>query len=271
MRILFLTLFLVITTFSLPTAAQMSNGTDTDFKITVKSRDAKFIGTSMGGARVMIVDKRTGDTIVEGVTTGGTGDTATIMKDTYERNPVYFTDGAAKFEFSLEILEPMPVTVTATAPLAQGQSLATVSEDMILIPLKDYTTGNGIMLELPGFAVDVLSPPAHRKLPHSPDRPITVTANVIKMCGCHIAEDSPWPPENYEVEAHVYVNSLYITSTPLEFTGEPGIYETNLKIPQPGTFRIVVTAFDPVTKEGGMDTTTIVLEKQKEPASNEQQ
>lgn len=269
MRILITTLFLALLTISLPVAAQMSQGNDTNFKITVKSRDAKFIGTAMGGARVSIIDRRTGDIIVSGVTHGDTGDTAKIMADNHVRNDIIHTDNAAKFEFSLEVLEPIPVTITAEAPIAQGQSLARVSEDMILIPNKDYESGNGIMLELPGFSVDILTPPAHRVIQHGIDRPVMITANVLKMCGCHLAEGSPWPPENYEVEAHIYRNAVFVSSIKLDYAGDPGLFQSALKIPQHGTYKIIVTAFDPNTKEGGMDATTIVLQEQKDEPDNE--
>jgi hypothetical protein len=244
-----------------PAHAQFGTGADpeTDFKITVKSRDAKFIGTSMGGARVSIIDRRTGYIIIQGITNGGTGDTALIMKDTHSRDEALWSEGAADFEFSLELWEPTPVTVTAEGPLAQGQSLAKVSEDMVLIPGRDYVSGNGIMLEIPGFAVDVLSPRAHLNITHDPQTPVIVQANIVKMCGCHISEDGPWPAARYEVSAHIYKDNILVAEMPLEYMNEPSLYQKNIKIPIPGTYRVIVTAFDSLTKEGGMDTTSFIL------------
>ncbi len=263
MRILIFSFFIFALTavsFSIPSFA----GQETNFVITVKARDAKFIGTAAGGAQIVIRNRLTGDILATGITYGETGDTALIMGEDRARDTVLATKSSAKWSFSLEFWEPTPVTITATAPLGQAQSMVTVSEDMILIPGKDYTSGNGIMLEVPGFSVDVISPTPNHKFKHDPNVPITVEANVMKLCGCLIEEGSPWAPERYEVEAHVYLDGRYITSINIPYANEPGMYGTNLKLPLPGSYRIHVTAFDPITKEAGMDTTTVILEGQKE-------
>ncbi len=51
----------------------------TEITIRVLSKDGKFVGTSMGGARVILRDADTGEILAQGVTAGGTGDTARIM------------------------------------------------------------------------------------------------------------------------------------------------------------------------------------------------
>lgn len=234
---------------------------ETDFKITVKSRDAKFIGSSMGGARITIRDRRTGDIIVSGVTSGTTGDTEKIMGDAVQRDEVIWTEGAAAYEFSIELFEPTPVTITATAPLAQPQSIVSVSEDMILFPQKDYASGNGIMLEIPGFAVDIIAPRANVKTLHNPEEPVLVKANVLKMCGCHIDENGLWPASRYDVEIHLYKDTRLIASYPMEYSGTESLFAKKVRFPLDGTYKIAVTAFDKVTKESGMDMTSILIAK----------
>lgn len=261
MRALALILFLCAVPFFAATDALAD--TETDFVVTVKARDAKFIGSSAGGAQITIRDRNTGDIIASGITYGGTGDTASIMADSRARDAVLVNEDTAKMQFSLELWEPTPVTITATAPFGQPQSLVSVSEDTVLIPGMDYTSGNGIMLELPGFAVDLLSPVPNQTMPFDPEVPFEIRANVMKLCGCKIADGTPWPPERYKVEARIYKDDLFITSIEMPYAGQPGIYGTNLKVPLSGSYRILVTAFDPATKEAGMDTTTIVMEEQK--------
>lgn len=238
---------------------QQERSAETNFTITVKARDAKFVGTAMGGAQVIIRDRRSGDILVQGRTLGGTGDTQKIMDGALKRDAVIVDDNTAKFQFSMELFEPLPVTITATGPLDQPQATASVSEDTVLIPGKDYTHGNGIMMELPGFAVDILDPPANASVKLAPDKPVPVSVNVLKMCGCHIVPDSPWPPERYEVEVRIYKDDIFITSAALEYRGKPGLYGQDIKIPLPGTYRLVVTAFDKATKEAGMDATGFTL------------
>lgn len=241
-------------------------GQETDFVITVRAQDAKFIGPTAGGAQIVVRDRRTGDILASGTAYGETGDTALLMADSIKRGQVLRTPGVASFSFSLEFWEPLPVTISATAPLAMPQNAVTVSEDMLLLPGKDYTAGNGIMLELPGFGVDVARPAPGTEIVLDPAKPIPVEASVMKLCGCRIAAGSPWPPERYEVEARVYKDNLFIAAVAMTYADEPGLYRAGLKVPQVGTYRIAVTAFDAQTKEAGMDMTTVTV---KDPATHE--
>lgn len=232
---------------------------DTNFKISVLAKDAKFIGTHVGGVRIIVRDKLTGDILVDGYTYGTTGDTKTIMADSRKRHAVLSDSDSANFQFALQILEPTKVTITAIAPLAQMQSAVKVSEDYTLIPGKDYTSGDGIVLTMPGIAVDVLQPVPNSDIPFNADEPITIEANVMKLCGCKVADGSPWPSDDFSVQAHVYRDTKYISAVPMQYVGHPGQFITKLKIPKDGTYKILVTAFDKKTKEGGMDATTVNL------------
>lgn len=216
--------------------------TETDFMVTVKAPGGAFIGHDMGGSRIMIRDKNTGDLVLEGITNGS-------------------PDGNAKLQFSLELASPLPVTISATGPLAQPQSHVTVSKDMILIPGKDYTADGGIMLELPGYAVDVLNPAAGTQTKFDPKTPITLMVNVIDMSGQRVEKKSSLSPDDIAVEARIYKDLTLIAATPLSFTGQPGLYSFNLKMPVAGQYRIIVTAYNPKTKEAGMDITGFTLVK----------
>jgi hypothetical protein len=260
MRVLIHLLFLSILSFVPETALAQKliwEEFATNIKVTVKSKDAKFIGTNMGGVHVSVVSKLTGDVLAEGVTYGNTGDTALIMENP-ERNKTIATDQTADLEFSLALMEPTAVKVVTTGPLAQPQSMVTVSQDYILIPGKDYTSGNGILIELPGLVVDAITPLAGEVVEHNPDEPITILANVRQLCGCDIAEEGHWPADRYEVEAFIFKEASFVSAVPLDYA-DKSQFATRLKMPQAGTFRIIVTAFDPVTKDSGMDVTTITL------------
>lgn len=250
----------IFTMFSTPANAQ---GTDdefaTDIAVTVLARDGKFVGDSVGGARIIIRNKMTGEIMIDGYTYGTTGDTDTIMAEQRERHATLSNNDSARFEFSLAVLEPTPVTITAIAPVAQMQGAVEVTQDFLLIPGKDYTQDDGIMLEMPGMVVDVLNPAPNETMDHDPEIPLTITANVMKVCGCKIEPDSPWNPEQYEIEAHIYKGTQFVSALPMQYAGKAGLYETRVKIPLPGSYKIITTAFDTQTKEGGMDSTTVVL------------
>lgn len=134
---------------------------ETAVTVRVLSRDAKFIGSSMGGARVTLRDAETGELLAEGVTQGSTGDTARLMRTPRERGTTFATPGAAAFETTLDLSRPTLVEIAAFGPLAQRQSAVSASTTRWVLPGKGLTGGDGVVLELAGFAVDVLAPPAH--------------------------------------------------------------------------------------------------------------
>ncbi len=252
--------FAVLLSCSLFALTPVAHATDTNVTVRVKSKDAMFVGDAAGGAYVIVRDKRDGDILVEGRTSGNSGDRAKVMTDTQARGAAVASDDTAQFEFSLDLYEPTPVSVEVSGPYGQAQSLTHASTDYILIPGKDYTKGDGIVVELPGFIVDVLSPPAAFKGKFSKDGTTLLKTNVAKLCGCNINEGTPWPPSRYEVEASIYRGNIFLAKVALEKDKEPSIYNAALKFQEAGTYRVVVTAFDPVTLEGGVDSTTITLE-----------
>lgn len=229
---------------------------DTRIDVRVISRGAKFIGTSMGGVQVTLRDARTGELLAQGKTSGSTGDTERIMKDAHKRNATLATADAAVFSTYLDIEEPRLIEVTAYGPLAQRQSANTISATQWVLPGKHLSGGNGWLLEMPGFVVDVLEPPVHKGLSGVPQK-ITVTANVTKMCGCPITPGGLWDADEYEIRALVRRNGESMPDLPLEYAGEASQFTGTLTVSQPGTYEITVYAFDSETGNAGLDITTV--------------
>ena len=152
----------------------------TRITVRVLSKDAKFVGTSVGGVLIQIRDAQSGALLAEGVTAGDTGDTKRIMLADRKRGVPLATEEAAKFEATLNIEEPRWVEVTAYGPLAQRQSANRTSATQWVVPGKHITGGDAWLLELPGLVVDVLAPPAHLKLGGLPQR-VELRANVMMM------------------------------------------------------------------------------------------
>lgn len=247
--------FMALATMAL-TPAQAE---DTDVAIYVKERGGTFIGTSMGGARIVIRDKITDDIIYDGITIGEPGDAEKLVGEKHGRDDVIVADDTAKLEFSLDLFQPMPVTITATGPLSQPQSLVSVTKDFILLPNRDYTAENGILLELSGLVVDIAKPAAGEAIPFDAEVPVDINVNVSTISGGMPATDGHWTLDRYVMQTHIYKDARFISSVPLEYSGAPGRFYTKLKIPKSGTFQIVVTVTDKYTKETGMDTTSLVL------------
>ena len=126
-------------------------------KVTVRaiSRDAKVIGTLVGGARITIRDVRSGRVLAEGVQLGGTGDTKTIMLEPHARKAdIYGAGGAASFVATLDIDAPTPVVIEAEGPLGFPQATRRASKEILLLPGKNIE-GEGVLLEIHGFVIDI--------------------------------------------------------------------------------------------------------------------
>lgn len=123
----------------------------TKLVVRAKSKDAKFIGTSMGGAKIVIKDSETGKVLSEGLTAGGTGNTQKIMIEPKTRFG-HIAEGAAGFETSIDINEPRLITIEVAAPYGMKPDLITSTTQIWLIPGKDIA-GEGVIIEVPGFSV----------------------------------------------------------------------------------------------------------------------
>jgi hypothetical protein len=130
----------------------ISEAVQTKLVIRAKSKDAKFVGSKMGGATVVVTNSETGKVLAEGLTTGGTGNTQKIMIEPKTRFG-QIAEGAAKFETSIDIDEPTLVTIDVAGPYAHRDNMIKSSTQMWLIPGKDIV-GEGIIIEVPGFSID---------------------------------------------------------------------------------------------------------------------
>jgi hypothetical protein len=230
----------------------------TQIEVRVISKGAKFVGTSMGGVAVTLRDADTGELLVQGVTAGGTGDTARIMQTEQRHHAPVSTADAAAFRATLDLAASRRIEVTALGPLAQRQAANSVSSTMWVVPGKHVKGGDGWLLELPGFAVDVLAPPAHQRLHGAPTVPIR--ANVVMMCGCPIEPGGPWDASRFEVAAVVSRNGAKLREVPMRYAGETSQFAAELAALEPGAYEVLVYAHDPANGNTGLDRTAFVVE-----------
>jgi hypothetical protein len=160
--------------------ATFSGADPTEITVRVKTKDAKFLGTSMGGALISIKDAQTGELLAKGLTTGGTGNKTRIMKTPVVRGVPISDESAAKFTATIDINEPRRIEVTAYGPMVNLQAANKVSATQWVVPGKHITGGDGWMLELPGFVVDVIAPQTPATLKGVP-QDVIITANVVMM------------------------------------------------------------------------------------------
>jgi hypothetical protein len=126
--------------------------------VRVVARDAQVIGSGVGGALVRIKNLETGQILAEGKQQGGAGSTDRIMIRPHQRGEnIYGTFGAAFFEAKISLERPTQVEIYGEAPLAYPQAVQKGSKTMLLIP-GEHILGNGVIIELNGLIVNILSP-----------------------------------------------------------------------------------------------------------------
>lgn len=231
----------------------------TKVHVRVISKGAKFIGTSMGGVKITIKDALTGKLLAEGKTQGTTGDTKKIMKQEKTHHASVSTEDAAAFRTSFDLSEPRRIKVVAQGPLAQPQAMQTVSATQWVIPGKPITGGDAFCLEMPGFVVDVLDPPAHKKLTMR-EEPLELTANVTMMCGCPIEPDGLWDAKEFQIGARIKRDGELIAEAPLLYAGSTSQFSAKLEVNKPGVYEVTVFAFDPENGNTGIDKTTFLVQ-----------
>lgn len=227
----------------------------TDIMVRVLARDAKFIGTSMGGARVTLTDVHTGELLASGVTQGTTGNTGLVMHADADRRDVIVDAGTAGWQVTLDLEEPRLVEVAAYGPLGQLQAANKVTATQWVVPGRHLTGGNGWLLEMPGFAVDVLAPAAHGRLPGGTTE-VEIVANVVMMCGCPVEPGGLWDANAYEVRALVRRDGEPAGELALAWAGETSRFAARLPLPVPGVYDVTVYAHHPATGNTGLDRTT---------------
>jgi len=231
---------------------------DTKIDVRVLSKGAKFIGTGVAGAEITIRDAETNELLARGKTVGNSGNDRRIMAEAWPRHAPLSTATSAVFRAALDLEEPRQVVVTARGPLSQPQSTAVATVTQWMVPGKHVTGGDGLVLELPGFSVDILSPPSRWRVPAG-QKQIELRANVMMLCGCPIEPGGFWDANAFEVAALIRQRDRRVAEIRLAHAGEIGQFAGVFPIPGPGPYDITVYAVDPRTGNTGLDRATIVV------------
>ena len=126
--------------------------------VRVVSKDAKVIGSGVGGALVRIKNLETEEILAERKQEGGAGDTDRVMVRPRRRGEaIYGTPGAALFQAELLLSKPTQIEIYAEAPLGYPQALQKETKSLMLIPGK-HILGEGVLIELQGLIVNILEP-----------------------------------------------------------------------------------------------------------------
>ncbi|GAB4517689.1 MAG: hypothetical protein Tsb004_28060 [Allomuricauda sp.] len=236
-----------------------SYATETKIMVRAKAKDAKFIGSSMGGAYVMVRNAMNGTLLAEGKTRGGSGDTDLLMNTPRKRGLAISDSKTSGFLASVDIEEPTFVQIEVRAPYTHKQAQVSASTQLWLIPGK-HILGDGVILEISGFAVDITSPRTHEFI-HTQsldDNGLEIRANVVMMCGCTIIEDGIWDASQMEVVALILKNDEKVAELPMQYMA-PNLFGMTAKNLTAGHYEMIVYAYNGDTGNTGVDTVNFIL------------
>ncbi len=210
------------------------------------SRDAKVLGSAVGGARITIRDVASGRVLAEGVQLGGTGDTKAIMSEPHVRGAnEYGGEGTAVFVANLDLERPTVVEISAEGPLKYPQAVRRASKTMLLVP-GAHILGEGVLLEIHGFIIDIQEATAAR-----------VRIRMTMTCGCPIEPAGMWDASAITVIARLARDGKTVAETPMKYAGETSIFDAAFPDLAPGPYELQVIASDAANANFGMATATL--------------
>ena len=215
--------------------------TRTRVMVRVIANDAKIIGSGVGGATVSIRNLETGEVLAEGVQGGGTGDTGRIMGTRERGATVYDTRGAGGFLAELDLSAPTWVEIVGTGPLGTPDALRTTRRTTLLLPGVDVL-GEGIVLDLLGFTVELTGPSAGQLL--RAGMQVEIGARVTMLCGCPTSPGGTWDSDDYRIVARVLRNGEVVQEAPMAYAGTTSMYAATLAAMTQGPVVIEVLAMD---------------------------
>ncbi len=239
-----------------PAFAQ-SAGTETKVMIRAVARDAKVIGTHVGGAKITVKDAATGQVLAQGMQQGGTGDTDVIMKKPHTRGMALYNGGdASGFLAVLHLDKPTVVEISAEGPLGNSQATQRSSKTMLLVPGEDVL-GDGVLLEIHGFIVTPLAPLADAKL--KAGSPFEVRATVTMACGCPTEPDGLWDAKKIRVVARLLRDGKVQSEIPMTYAGVQNTFHVDVPVTAAGPMELQVLALDPASANFGMTKELIAI------------
>jgi hypothetical protein len=234
--------------------------TTTKVVIRARAKDAKFIGTPIGGALVVVKNDLTGEILAKGLTTGASGNTDLLLKKPITRGQALTDSTTAKFVANVNITEPTFVDIDVVAPVNRRNGSVKASTQVWLIPGKDIL-GDGIILEIPGFILDVLYPTTHQfiKIDSIKNGELKFKASLTLACGCPITKGGVWNSDDITVSAIVKREGLKTGEAPLELIDQ-NIFQGTVKIKEKGDYELDVYAYNPKTGNTGVDRINFVVQ-----------
>lgn len=234
-------------------------GIETKIMVRAKAKDAKFIGSSLGGAYVIIRNTVNGVILAEGTTAGSTGNTDLIMNGQQGRYDRIADAETAGFLGVIDIDDPQFVRIEVVAPVNYKNARVHAATELWLIPGK-HLLGDGVIIEIPGFIVDVVTPGTHQYLALKSvvKSGITLKANIVMMCGCIITEGGLWDAGEIEVKAILKRDGVFWKTLNMQLES-PNLFHQQLLVAEQGNYEATIYAYHQKSGNTGVDKVNFVV------------
>jgi hypothetical protein len=219
----------------------------------VVTHDAKLIGSAVGGVRVSVREAATGRELASALHLGPTGDTKRIMQDPRTRGDSLFAGReGARVEATLPLAVPTVVDIIAEGPVDYPDQLVSTTKRLLLVPGRDVT-GDGIVLEMHGYVLDVLAPDTTAAVASGSQ----VRARVRMLCSCPTEPTGLWRVE--ELTARLWQGNAIVGSVPLTYAGETSTYRAALPRVPAGRYTLEIVAASPKSATFGAVRRTLTV------------
>lgn len=219
----------------------------------VVTHDAKLIGTSVGGVRVTVREVASGRELASGLHLGPTGNTPRIMQEPRARGDSLFAGReGASFQATLPLTVPTLVDVTAEGPLEYPDQQVSTTKRLLLVPGQEVT-GDGVVLEMHGYLLDVLAPDTTSAIASGSE----VRARVRMLCSCPTTPTGMWQVE--QLTARLRQGDAVMGEVSLAYADEASTYQARLPRVPAGQYTLEIVAASPGSATFGMVRRTITV------------
>lgn len=114
--------------------------------------------------------------------------------------------------------------------------------------------GEGVLLEIPGFIVDVAT-----SLTAEASQPFPIRVKVTMTCGCPTEPGGLWNADHISVTARLLRDGSPVRELPLAYAGQTSTYEAEVPALEPGDYTVEVLASDPRAANFGRATSELLV------------